>query len=357
MDQAYDALQEDGIPTSDVFPVNDKGPVFSSPVLPQDKDDFLAFYREPYSYGNLFSQQRVLSRELGNLRQQYLLSLCNERDAVILRSQSCSESSAWLNALGDTYATRFPDAEFNESLRRLFDQGLHPNVKTCYCDKPLDTQEAKDHFHLCIKFRRIGITNRHNDIVKAICNYCTSRGVNSIAEIANGFNNDRRRPDSTHFCNGGKMVTTDTTVRFPAAPSNIAKAFKRPLSVLQNADSQKRARYAEAASQVGAEFFPLSMETYGRMGRSTKDFIKTMAMEANLDPGETRKDVERELITIISCALMKGTAKLFLHSSKLCLMKGNQRPKRKLAPAQETSLEEPDGELWSNEDGDGDQPL
>jgi len=153
------------------------------------------------------------------------------------------------------------------------------------------------------------------------------------------------------------MVTTDTTVRFPAAPSNLDKAFKRPLSVLQQADTQKRARYAESASQVGADFFPVSMETYGRMSKSTKDFIKTMAMEANLDPGETRKDVERELITIISCALMKGTAKLFLHSSKLCLMRGHQRPKRKLARAQEAAHEDLDGDLWTTEDGDGDLPL
>jgi len=357
LDQAYDDLREAGIPTSEVFPVNEEGPVFSSSVLPQDKNDFLDFYKDPYSYGNLFRQQQALSKELSNLRHQYLLSLLDKRETVILRSQACPESSAWLNAQGDTYSTRFSDAEFNESLRRFFDNGLHPNVKTCYCDKPLDTPEAKDHFHLCVKFRRIGITNRHNDIVKAICNYCTSRGVNSIAEIANGFNEDRRRPDSTHFGNGGKMVTTDTTVRFPAAPSNLDKAFKRPLSVLQQADTQKRARYAESASQVGADFFPVSMETYGRMSKSTKDFIKTMAMEANLDPGETRKDVERELITIISCALMKGTAKLFLHSSKLCLMRGHQRPKRKLARAQEAAHEDLDGDLWTTEDGDGDLPL
>jgi len=81
------------------------------------------------------------------------------------------------------------------------------------------------------------------------------------------------------------------------------------------------------------------METYGRMSKSTKDFIKTMAMEANLDPGETR------------------TAKLFLHSSKLCLMRGHQRPKRKLARAQEAAHEDLDGDLWTTEDGDGDLPL
>ena len=64
------------------------------------------------------------------------------------------------------------------------------------------------------------------------------------------------------------MVTTDTTVRYPAAPSNVDRAHKRPLSVLQQADTQKRARYAESASQVGAEFFPVSMETNGRMSKS-----------------------------------------------------------------------------------------
>ena len=357
LDYAYDALRENGVPTSEDFPANDEGPIFSSSVLPQDKDDFLAFYKEPYSYGKLFRQQRVLSQELSKRRQEYLSSLLDKRETVILRSQACPESSAWLNARGDTNATRFADPEFNESLRRFFDNDLHPNVKTCVCDKPLNYPGAKDHFHLCIKFRRIGITNRHNDIVKAICNYCTSRGVNSIAEIANGYDDDRRRPDSTHFCNGGKMVTTDTTVRYPAAPSNVDRAHKRPLSVLQQADTQKRARYAESASQVGAEFFPVSMETNGRMSKSTKDFIRTMAMEANLDPGETRKDVERELITIISCVLMKGTAKLFLHSSKLCLMRGHQRPKRKLVRAQEAAHEDLDGDLWIYEDGDGDLPL
>ena len=357
LDQAYDDLREAGIPTSEVFPVNEEGPVFSSPVLPQDKNAFLEFYEEPYSYGTLFRQQQALSKKLSDLRLQYLSSLLDKRETVILRSQACPESSAWLTAKGDSFYTRFPDAEFNESLRRFCDNGLHPNVKTCYCGKPLDTPDAKDHFHLCVKFRRTGITNRHNDIVKAICNYCTSRGVNSIAEIVTGFDEDRRRPDSTHFGNGGKMVTTDTTVRFPAAPSNVDRAFKHPLSVLQQADTQKRARYAESASQVGAIFFPVSMETYGRMSKSTKDFIKTMAMEANLDPGETRKDVERELITIISCALMKGTAKLFLHSSKLCVMRGHQRPKRKLACAQEAAHEELNGDLWTNEDGHGDLPL
>ena len=116
----------------------------------------------------------------------------------------------------------------------------------------------------------------------------------------------------------------------------LLKNAKKPGAAAMLREQQKHAKYLEASKQVAHNFVPLIFESYGRMGKYTKEFMKNIAKDcikkqlSREDSQLTAQLLNRWWIQL-SCSLQKGISNLILSRSFSILQSKNVSSKNKIS--------------------------
>jgi hypothetical protein len=73
------------------------------------------------------------------------------------------------------------------------------------------------------------------------------------------------------------LVVTDVSVVHPAANSFFQRAAHGATATASARDAAKSRKYSGGGQVAGGSFTPLSMESYGRLGRPAMQLLQTMA--------------------------------------------------------------------------------
>ena len=115
-------------------------------------------------------------------------------------------------------------------------------------------------------------------------------------------------------------ILADVTIThpFPSHPSRTTPPMTHPLHFTLLKEAQKRHKYNNTASLIGASVFPLVAETFGALGPSFQKFLHICVngyFQRIFLSHPTREEIHKSVImrswrSRISCALQKANARL-----------------------------------------------
>jgi Reverse transcriptase (RNA-dependent DNA polymerase) len=269
------------------------------------------------------SAQRDYSRFAAQRAFQTLLARCDpdsvagQRDLARLRSCACGSSSAWLSTLPTTPGFRLRDGDFITALRHHL--GL-PQVPvgtfavTCFCNAAL---APADHAMSCPSLSGV-MTMRHNILLGVWRRIARRAGVASAAEPALQPLQRRALPRGRDGARGDillalpdALTVTDVSVIHPAAATYAPAASRRAGAAAAVRDAQKRALYAADGAQQAYGFVPLSVESYGRLGKPAMALLGSLATIASAGEGVTKTAFMASAVRELSVALCRGNGIMY----------------------------------------------
>ena len=106
------------------------------------------------------------------------------------------------------------------------------------------------------------------------------------------------------------LTVADVSVIHPAARTYARGAVAAAGSAAALRDHQKRRRYQQAYPG-GYAFTPLSMESYGRMGKPAMELLSTLATQASESGAFTKGDFVGSALRELSVGLCKGNGVMY----------------------------------------------
>jgi hypothetical protein len=134
--------------------------------------------------------------------------------------------------------------------------------------------------------RTKGVTMRHDLLLGAWRRIAHRAGVASAVEPAmerlrtGSGRASQERGDMLVVLPEEGLLVTDVSVVHPAANSFVQRAAHQAGAAASARDAAKRRQYSSGGPVAGGSFTPLSMETYGRLGRPALQFLSTLAASA-----------------------------------------------------------------------------
>src|SRR5947207_1297455 len=114
------------------------------------------------------------------------------------------------------------------------------------------------------------------------------------------------------------LAHSDVSITHPVAPSYLSQAVTVSGSAASTRESLKRSKYAQRIER-GAEFVPLVLESFGRLGESVSSFLQQTfkihrARRGRFSASSGLYSFAQFALCQLSCALQKG--------NMLCLAEG-----------------------------------
>jgi hypothetical protein len=113
----------------------------------------------------------------------------------------------------------------------------------------------------------------------------------------------RQEPDIVFYF-GAETWETDVTVVNPCAPSRLLQTLSKPGAALTARCNQKIRKYLPGATSRSHQFFPLGLETHGRLGQPLIDLLAKFAGNTPDHNGYAIADMALDL----SLTLVRGNA-------------------------------------------------
>lgn len=126
-----------------------------------------------------------------------------------------------------------------------------------------------------------------------------------------------KKPD---FCAHiqGSIYLGDVTIRHPNCPRYQPTAATSARHAAQTGEKDKIRDYPNAGRDIGAEFVPFSIETYGQLGLRAVNFIdQLVGHAANVSPA-TAKQARWMLTKGLSLVLQRGNALTTMSALQAC---------------------------------------
>ncbi len=272
--------------------------------------------------------QRVIGQLTAARKHEALLasfSLDSEdgvRNLARLRSCASRPASIWLDTLPTAPSLCLSDSAFACGLRHRL--GLShmpcnaPGVQ-CFCGHSMQAGST-DHAMTCSTLS--GAKTLRHDIIKDIWRRIAHRaGVTTSvepvlrplrgAQAAALTNRQEARGDILLVLN--PLTVADVSVIHPAAATYARDAARTQGAAAANRDVHKRARY-ELSNPDGYAFRPLSIESYGHLGKPAMELLNTLASTA-AEGGTVRKDhFVSNALRELSVGLCRGNAEVYRRS-------------------------------------------
>ena len=213
------------------------------------------------------------------------------------------ESGAWLHTLPiASLGLRMDDEVVRVAMGlRLGATLCHPHE--CHlCGARVDCQGT--HGLHCRK--SLGRHPRHMAINDIIRRSLASAKVSAHLEPAGICRSDGKRPDGATVMpwRSGRVLVWDATCPDTFAPSHLQLASKEAGAVANQAEQQKRAKYAELAATH--HFIPVAIETSGVFGKEAQAFLRELGRRIREETGEPLSF--HYLQQRISVAIQRGNA-------------------------------------------------
>jgi hypothetical protein len=272
--------------------------------------------------------QRVYARFVAQGRSDALLAACDaagaegQRDRARLLSCQCRAASAWIDTLPTAPALRMSNADFVCAMRHRL--GLThmpanaPGVQ-CSCGQFMQPNDV-DHAMTCKS--QCGAMQLRHEIIKDTWRLIANRaGVASSvepvlrrlpgAQASANANRPDSRGDILLVLPGG-LTVADVSVVHPAA-STYVQAARSVGGAAAARDQAKRVRYA-TADPNGYAFIPLSVETFGRMGKPAMELLNTLATAAAAGGAVQKTGFVVNALRQLSVSLCRGNGIMYRRS-------------------------------------------
>ena len=232
----------------------------------------------------------------------------NSEEKAILLSTSADDASAWVHAAPiSSLGLKLENSCFKIVC------GLRIGAKICIpykciCGSQVDSF-GRHGLH-CQK--ALGRFSRHSEGNMIIKRSLASIDIPSTLEPPGLSRSDGKRPDGlSHFTwKEGKYLVWDFTTSCTVAPSNLSTSVQGPGKTAEAREKSKCAKYAALGDSY--HFVPISTETFGAMGPSTKRFIDELGKQLIEYSGERR--AKFYLHQAIGCCIQKGNGSSILGS-------------------------------------------
>jgi hypothetical protein len=267
--------------------------------------------------------QRHLTR---HHQQASVRDLCvgNRPLLADLKSASSRAAGRWLSAppamLGRQQLT---NQQFAIAMRQRLHLPLFDGMPTiCACSKRIDSPAQHGHVHWCSKTKVVGVTLRHNHVLKTLAGIAERAGITTRIELTQpSFDAVARRgralrPDLLLVgCTGTIMV--DVGVTHPTAPSRIKSglmphnASDDTLHVIQRTENLKVAKYRSLAGEYGARFVPFVCDVFGGIGTHGLQLVDWICSEysaSSLADAADSREFRRAAFARLSAAIQRGAA-------------------------------------------------
>ena len=109
------------------------------------------------------------------------------------------------------------------------------------------------------------------------------------------------------------LTVADVSVVHPAAPTYVAAAAQTDGSAAAARDQLKRARY-QSDDPAAYAFQPLSVETYGRLGKPAMQMLNTLASAATNAGVQHKGNFVTNALRELSVGLCRGNSVLYRRS-------------------------------------------
>ena len=227
-----------------------------------------------------------------------------------------------LDTLPTSTSLQLTDWEFTSAMRhRLGLTNMPANAPgvQCFCGRHLK-QGDTDHAMTC-KSLSGAMTLRHDLTKNDWCRIARRAGIATSAEpvlrplqgAQAALLADRQgsRGDIL-LALSSALTVADVSIVHPAADTYVRAAANAAGSAAAVRDQAKRARY-ETDDPHGYAFIPLSMETYGRMGKPAMELLNKLA-ETAADGGVNKDSFVTNALRVLSIGLCRGNAVLYKRS-------------------------------------------
>ena len=238
------------------------------------------------SGANRYAGSKSANMLSSNIRQRQLLAVKQHQRILESHSNISNIDRARLKAIRAKGATRLLTRNGHQTNMRLNDctyqtffcmrHGIPQNIEfnnTCpACHK--DISATPFHELGCVKGKGAEVTTRHNTIRNTIAN--TLNKIGGIARIeTTPFANTQMRPD-IEWTIGDRRICFDVSVTHPLGKSIVQKAARYQLAAAAKREEKKNVTYVTLCQQIGAEFIPLVIETFGGLGKQFTLFISDL---------------------------------------------------------------------------------
>ena len=243
------------------------------------------------------------------------------RNVARLRSCKSRASGIWLDTLPVAPSLRLKNADLVSATRHrlglsqmpAFAHGIH-----CHCKRHI-LPDNVDHAMSCTAVQR-PITMRHNMLTETWRRICHRSGIATSAEpaLAPLRAGPARNPDAADEYRGDillvlpedSLCVADVSVIHPAAQTYVTAAAQQDGAAAARRDQDKRTKYNRIDSS-GYTFYPLSTESYGRLGAPAMQLLNKLADIAD-DTGPIEKDTfVTNALRELSIALCRGNALVY----------------------------------------------
>jgi Reverse transcriptase (RNA-dependent DNA polymerase) len=281
--------------------------------------------------------QRAFSRFLAESRHAALLDsfaangIEGQRDSARLLSCSCRASAIWADTLPTSPAFELNDWEFKSAmLHRLGVNHMPANAvgAQCWCGHHLSASDS-DHAHTC-RHQGGGWTLRHNLVLHGVRRSAHSSGIaNSLEPVLRPL--EGLTASSLPAGSRGDILLAlpsaltivDVSVIHPCASAYVVAASRKEGSAAEVRDQQKRAKY-ERTDPHGYAFVPLSIETYGRLGKPAMQLLNTLGDKA-AEGGADKSIFVANALRHLSIALCRGNAVIYKRSLTVMARLGGEQ--------------------------------
>lgn len=268
--------------------------------------------------------QKLYSRFVAVRRHAALLAsfprtLAGQRDSARLRSCGCRAASIWLETLPTAESLTLKNGDWIASMRLRLGLGHMPanapGVK-CSCGWRIEASDT-DHHMTCKKSTSGPMTLRHDILLAIVRRIAARAGVATSAEpklhrlhrASTGSAALRARPESRGdilFVLPEAVTVGDISVVHPAASTYVLGASRTDGSAAAARDRLKRDRY-QTADPTGYAFTPISVESFGRLGKPAMELLSTLASIAAAGGSVDRDMFMTNALRELSIGLCRGT--------------------------------------------------
>lgn len=324
-EHAYLYLTEEaGVPTANAL-VDADGDIIPGALLPVP--EALRKLHEFYAgaeQSDTFKLQRLISARVQKNIFQQLLDECDQRAVARFLSRVGPSAMRWASVIPNRPETTFTDREWEAVVKFQMDEIPDYGLLKCICGAEIEGDHS--HFHVCQKFRKLAVNEAHDHLSFTIMRHHNRVGLYATAARRPKGLIKKVTPDIRVVRKDAKIQYGDITRRHVTARSHLSKA-RRPGAVLDAADKQKIIKYMRLCKRQDAMFVPLSVETYGALGKgiiNQVDYLVEQAISSPLNStfsDEDAKLLKEQMLEEISCSIQKGNAMITAQGIALAVLK------------------------------------
>jgi hypothetical protein len=283
--------------------------------LPGEQEDFVAFFNRV----DPSHLQKAVVNEIEENVFRSMIDIATPTHLLAIQSGTGPDSSAFLDAITPSGLPPMDDRTFSAAIQLRLDcvlTGTQLSFRCGFCNTQVQPAEHIHHFFICSKTRGIITAHRHNAVTHAIAR--AARAVEATVVVEpRGYGGDVNGGPDISIMIDRKHYMVDVTTRHPVTKVYRERAQSEihvpPGTAAEEGEAQKLRDFGRTYGvEIGAEYVPFAVESYGWLGSHARSLIADIALRAQSVSSDVGYRIRKELVQNISIAMQRGNAMVLL---------------------------------------------